>query len=324
MRAIEEPRQQTTEAVGALAGPTWPARHPVLSRALLYGLGLALGAGLLILLALRRGQDARDVLAAKAREMENLSVVLLQDPSGEIALKVLDERFPLDELPAALHALRYRMTALALRQAGKTDDALAMLAKARTRAQSDRDRLAIDLEEAEALLLAERYEATRKRLSSRTAPMAAGQTGIILASLLGAESLAREGRTHDAWAALNRTLADMRAPLASAPTWDVGGHAWTETQAAYKATARLSEWAPGQPEPWRRLVRLAASDVRVKIECARGLFDAGDESSACNIVRMLSVKHAADIALYVDEGSPLAVCLEKNGIELKRGIGRAR
>ena len=311
--------------LGPGASPTtWRREHPVLSRALLYGCAGLLAAVLVVLLQIRRQDDAAAEIEKQRREMENLSIVLLQDPTGEVCLEVLDERFPLKELPAELVALRHRMTALAYRRGGELTQALALLDRARTAAQNERERLAVDLERAETLILSERFDDARALTNTLEHPAAAGDAGILLAALLRAETWALQNQRDAAWESLDGVLAGLRPPLAAGQSWEVGGHAWTATEAAYKATARLARWAPGQSGPWLRLAELGEDDLQIQIEAARGLLAGNAEEAACQVLEGIGPGRDSDVLLYVGHDEALIACAEKCGLLLKATPAPAR
>jgi tetratricopeptide (TPR) repeat protein len=271
---------ESPDPTAVAASSSWRRRHPVLARAVLYGLGLAVGGVLLWLFALRRGQDAEDQHALRWKRLEQLPLVIQMNPEAPEAVKVLDAEYADPALPAALRARAERMRGII--------------------ARNRKDRAAVDASFEQALALdPAAAEATRIEwalcladLKDGPAAMklllAARPTSLTLAlwlELAVAQAEAAYERPPEG-AGLGRVALLGRAPTPlpnEAPVW-LGLTEWTPAGVALETTRwkvlgvdPASEFATGC---WRRLAELAPQDFEALLAATEGLLAGQDPEGA--------------------------------------------
>ncbi|MGE0192021.1 MAG: hypothetical protein AB7T63_08250 [Planctomycetota bacterium] len=265
----------------------WRLRHPVLSRSLLYGVGIALLVGLVMAWAGRRAADEADRHLALQKKLENLSIPLQQDPSGTVVLRALAEDYPLDGLPEDLRGLHHRMRALALVSAGRLDEAIEAGKQAIEAGPAGLARELARVEHARMLLRAERGEQALEGLGP--APSAAtlsapGVLPMVLAWRAQAEATvaARAGRQDEAAGHLARAFRGLPDPVDPATELFFEGHDWSAGEIAFALARDLADLQdPSEAAgTWRRLLRIAPADARVAVEAAVGLEAAGAPTDA--------------------------------------------
>lgn len=269
----------------------WRKRHPVLSRSILYTLGLGLVALLVFLLANRQDEDRAEELAAIQKRIDGLSLVLAADPTGAELLKILDAEFASDDLPrhARQRVLRWRAMAWGSRAQLATTDA------ARTEAWGHADEAhaacaALDLPPEEAYGLAlERTEALllrRDQQGARAALPALEKATQVPAALLRqfllAQWLRLEDRIPDACDLLRGTLRGLEGNIAGAPQAYIGGREWSIAQVATEMATFVTTQGGKVADAalWSQLRSLASDDFEVQKAAAVGLSALGADDDA--------------------------------------------
>jgi tetratricopeptide (TPR) repeat protein len=259
---------------------SWRKQHPVLSRTLLYALGLGLIAVLVYLYQARQAVDDQDRLRALAEEMDALSIVHAIDPDGSMVLKLLDDKFMDPTFPAKLRGRALRWRALALRKQHDPVPVEAALEAADALALEPGERLALKLEWAEARLEASDVEGALAVLPTQAAvaplpPLA------LLRALLFARAEEASGRSAAGYEVLEAALDDLQAPVDAYAEVYVGGREWTCADAATVATEVLARLDGAKPtDLWRRLVRLAPRDFDALLASTRAFLGLGLETDA--------------------------------------------
>jgi len=281
-----------------VSGQPWHKRHPLLSRSLLYGAGVGLAAALLFSLVGRSQEDAARRREALDAELDLLEVVHAMDPSGDLVLKLLDEKFSGDELTTHQRGRALRWRALALRKKKDREGVEAAFQAAEALDLEPLERAALHLEWAEARIAA-------PDLRGAQALLPAGRllqdhpTLLLLRALLSAQIQAglhspKEGRTE-----LDEILSGLPQPLDPEREVYVGGRPWLASQAATVATEFLAqgpeERGQGQRAGlWRRLHLLAPLDFDAQVACARAFLGEGLTAEAR---QAFAVARALDPAL---------------------------
>jgi hypothetical protein len=275
---------------------SWRKRHPVVSRVVLYALGLALGALLVHLFLERQRQDEQDRFAALAHELDALATLHVMDPNGTLVLEALDTRFSGADLPIRLQGRALRWRAMAHRKREELAKMEAALEKAAALDLAAEERFALQLEWAEGLLAFRKTEEARQVLPPAT-DSGAAEPLRLLRTLLHAQALRQEGKDGDALAVLQAAVAPLQAPLDPEVRVYVGGRDWTSAQVA----TVICEWLAGAPgqnplEIWRRLHLLAPRSFRAQRACALGFLalDHKDEAEAAwALARVADPREAA-------------------------------
>lgn len=278
---------------------SWRKRHPVVSRLILYVLGIGIMAVLVHLFLERQAVDEQDRYRAVAQELDGIGVIHLLDPDGSQILKLLDEKFSAPDLPPKVKGRALRWRALALRKRPDHEGAEAALVAAKALDVPAEEHLALGLEWAVARIEAGQVETAHEVLptAAEVAPYPALQ---LLRALLFAQLQEQVGRQDAGAAELEAQLGSLKAPLVEDVLVYVGGREWSALQVATVATEYLAA-RPGAPvaELWRRLARLAPRDLDAQVACARGFLAAGLEAearSAWDRVQALDPRLAAALA----------------------------
>jgi tetratricopeptide (TPR) repeat protein len=293
------------------------------SRTILYGLGAVLLAGLGWALSRRAQEDEAERAHAQRLQLQNLSLLLLQDPAGTTTLSALEGPYAEEALPRSLHALRHRMRALALRSAERHEESLVASAQAVALAPDATERVAAEIEWAHTLQMAGRPGEARERLAALPAPPPGGATLALLIGLADAGAREALGEGAEAVEDLRELLVALPAPLPDGPEIEIEGHAWTPGEAAFllvrfvaKAARATSDGPAAGAEAvaplWRRLLDLRPGDVRIAVEAAGGLLRAGDREAAARALdgarrrdRTLTATYLRALAVD-DDGRALA------------------
>lgn len=260
----------------------WRKRHPILSRVLLFGIGGAVVAVLLLLWQQRQEEDRLTELRGTVAAFDLLLTI---QTGPDQVLRAIDEQLRDPELPLDLRIAAERYTAMALRrnaQLGRGgEDTWARVHAAGKRAVE----LADDRETRNGLLL-ERAEAYLEQADAEGAREALGRgdfgidgpwaklrdqyLAIAEAVELGPEAGARR---------LEEILARWNPPLPLEPRVEAGGRRWNLPQIATVTTERLVRlYAQLGRDPlplWRRLSDLVEYDAREQIICCKALMDLG-------------------------------------------------
>jgi hypothetical protein len=290
---------------------SWRKRHPVISRSVLYVLGLGLAALLAFLYAGRKAEDESAAVDALGQELDALSLVHVVDPTGEQVLALLDEKFSGPTLPVRVRGRALRWRALAHRRRQDRERVEAALREAATLDLEPRERAALRIEWAEARLEAGQGEAALEVLPDEVPPP--GGPLELLRVHVRAHAHVLLGRPSEALALVRRTLAELSSPLASEPRDYVGGRPWSLAEAAHVLTefeVRLADGAAGAA-PWMRLRALAPSDYDAQVAAARGLAAvarSADARSTWARARALDPRRAASDA----RSDPVLAGLERD------------
>lgn len=259
--------------------PSWRKRHPVLARALLYGLGMSLGGLALVLLAGRREQDREDQLAYLWKRLETLPIVIQADPDAAEAVKVLDAEYASATLPAALRARAERLRGIIARN--RKDKAGVQAAFERALALDPGAEESVRIELALCLVDAgDPVEATRHVMTLKPA----STTLRVWAELARSQALLDQPDGMIRRQELVAFVHGLPAPLPVEPPVWLGLAEWTPAGAALECVrwlVRLS--APESQEAlelWRRLAALAPTDFEALLAATEGLLAAEDLDGA--------------------------------------------
>jgi len=278
----------------------WRKRHPLVSRLLLYVLGLGLVVLLVLLLVERQEVDERDRMDALAKELDNLGLVHALDEDGSEVLRLLDDKFSNPDLPPQLRGRALRWRAMALRKRADRDAVERTLEAAASLGLEPTERMALQLEWAEARLEAGDGPGAIAALPDERTVAREPVFGLLRA-LMFARARSLEGDRATGLPDLREALAALEAPLPSAEAAGmrryVGGDDWTLVQVATIATQVLAKEgaASRAPEAWRRLQRLAPRDFDALLACTRGFLDLrldADARAAWEQVRALDPARA--------------------------------
>ncbi|MDA1195052.1 MAG: hypothetical protein O2894_07680, partial [Planctomycetota bacterium] len=271
MMAATELQPETADA------RPWRKRHPVLSRALLYVLGLGLAGLLYVRWQDRRAEDEATRIHTIQLQVDGLGLVLATDPEADRLLSLLDEKYAGTDLPAVTQGRVQRWRAAGWRRKYEiaADDAARDAARARVDAAFEAA-AALDLPPTERTALAlERAETLLARLDLKEARHQLGVAGVwqdpvqgLMATMLDAQALRLEGQPEAALEALRKALAGLPATPPT-PSY-LGGRAWTVAQVAVEMLGFLTrEGAQAADAPlWSRLRGLAPDDFEVQSAAA--------------------------------------------------------
>jgi tetratricopeptide (TPR) repeat protein len=261
---------------------SWRKRHPVLARAVLYGLGLAVGGLLFWLLVLRGETDRQDRHEALRAELDQLAVVLQADPQGTVLLRALEDRYSDPSLPLDVRQRAARWRGYALHLAGRADESNRAYATTAMLDLPRREMGALYLEWARCRL--ERGEADEALfLLDRPVIVGTGPLGL-LGATIRARARVQEGgsATEAARGLLWRLEEASRAPRDGQVDW-VCPVEWRLEEAAVTAAeevASLLGAAEASPEPWRLLARIAPDHFEAQWKCARAFHGLGLKAEA--------------------------------------------
>lgn len=328
-----QPRQEQVQVgadAPAAAALPWRLRHPVLSRSLLYGLGVVVLAGLVVVWMNRRALDDADQHLALQKKLENLSIPLQQDPSGTVVLRALDEDYPLASLPVDLRALHHRVRALALASSGRLDEAIAAGAAAVTAETSGVGRDLARLEHARMLLRAERDDEATSVLGDPPSDSASELLVRALWAQAQATAAVRKDQREQARGLLQGAWDRLPEPLSASGELFFEGHDWTGPEVVFALARDLADLqAPeAAAATWRRLLRVAPGDARVAVEAAIGLDAAGapaDAEAALGQAREIdpvagtAYLRALLMPMEADRAASLEALAQKARLPLKSG-----
>lgn len=269
----------------------WRKRHPVLSRAILYTLGIGLAVLLVVLWSERQDDDRATELAAIQQQIDGLGLVLATDPTGDQLLAILDERFAGDDLPVLARERSLRWRAMAWRRKAETAETDAARDAAHRKADAAHadaaaldlaaeERFALGLERTEALLVRQDLDGARAALPALE--RAPGVTAGLMRQFVQAQLLRLEGRTGDACDLLRATLQGVQGPLPREPDAYIGGREWTTVQVAVELASFVTSQG-GEPSDvalWAHLRALAPEAYDVQRAAASGLAALGAEQQA--------------------------------------------
>ncbi len=272
----------------------WRKRHPVLSRSILYGLGLGLAVLLLVLFTDQKEDDERVRIEALQKELDALSLLMATDPTGQSVLAQLDEKFSASDLPVITQARALRWRAMAWRRGAQHADAqgdeaakqAAIQAAEKALAAADAlklppaERVALRLEWAEALFEREELARARKTLPRpeelTTVPQA------LLATLLRAQGLRLEDKLPASLKLVAGALESVDVPIGTEQQDYVGGRTWSALQLAVELAGYLT--AVGEPAAavgaWNRLRAAAPHDYETQKAAALALTQGGASDDA--------------------------------------------
>ncbi|NNF56892.1 MAG: hypothetical protein HKN04_01495 [Rhodothermaceae bacterium] len=263
----------------------WRKRHPVLSRFVLYPLGLGLAVLLVVLLMERQDDDTATELRALQQQLDGLSLILVADPSGDEVLRILDDKFDRDDLPVRTQGRALRWRALAWRrklnlaadakdEAGKRT-AIAALDKAHAAAAAldlePAERYSLALERAEALLEQQRVDEGIAALPP--ADQAPTPTHDLLRAFTYAQGVRLQDDLETGLGLLRARLGALDAPLEATPVGYVGGREWSRAQVAVELANFVTKEGkrPADSDLWLRLRRLAPKNFDLQVAAALGL-----------------------------------------------------
>ncbi len=276
----------------------WRKRHPVLSRSILYVLGLGLAALLAVLYMNRKDEDEATELEALGKQLNDLSIVMAMDPDGKQVLRILDENFSDADLPVDMQGRALRWRALAHRRGGNHAKAAAAFDAANKLDLPKRERLALNIEWAEALAESGKADEALQRLQPLD-PID-GPLGLLRDFVYVQVQLLRK-QEPAAVRHLQSALAGLAAPLPADQDY-VGGRPWTASQVATVMTELLVTRdaldTKARIAAWRRLAQLAAGDFEAQIATARGFLGlalARDARKALARAEVLDPRQAAAV-----------------------------
>ena len=261
--------------------PSWRKRHPHLARGVLYGLGLAVAVVGVWLVLQRKDVDRCDRLCGLWSRLSQLPIVVQADPSGAVALKVLDEEFSDPTLPDDMKARALRLRGVLANLQKDVPAMNAAFAKARELGgtRDDVDALALEwaycrLEQGDpvgaGLLL--------KGLEPKP-PVLALWKHLITARLRDATGEGVEGR-----AALVRLLDALPRPVPAAPPMWFMLDEWRLETVLIEAARWLVAGLPAKSEAarpiWKRLAEQAPAYPDALVAASEGLVEAGDVVAA--------------------------------------------
>jgi len=264
----------------------WRKRHPILSRSLLYGVGLGLAVLLLVLWMDRRDDDERVRVKALQEELDALSLVLATDPRGDEVLRQLDDKFSEPGLPTITRGRVLRWRAMAWRRkamfAGGAADAKQVKQAAEAAVETALTEAdALDLETSERVALhLEWAEARLERGDVDGAfavlPQPATLTTVtqgLLFSLMRAQGLRLAGSIPAGLQAARAALGAMERPLGTEQQDYIGGRPWSPVQVAVELAGFVD--AVGDPADavaaWNLLRAAAPASFETQVAAARGL-----------------------------------------------------
>lgn len=268
----------------------WRKRRPVLSRVVLYAVGIALAGVLFALLSQRSSEDDQDRIDILRKRLRGMPATLIPVPGGhkEILRILATDDFTDPGLPNDVKSLVERTRAMALRrdlsdpeqtmQARNGIDAALELAKKLAPAQEQQ---ALRLEWAEARLEMGVPEGVHDLLNDPSIQWTA-EPARILRNYLEAVALATDGDKIGAARHANAYLGALQAPLPMKPTLEAGGRPWSSAEAALQGTVYLARIRAGQNDPriWERVLRLAPALCLAHVRAASGLAAMGFEKMA--------------------------------------------
>ncbi len=272
----------------------WRKRHPILSRSLLYGLGLGCAALLLVLFLGRREEDERVRTRALQEELDSLSLVMATDPSGDEVLRQLDEKFSDPDLPTLMRgrvlrwrAMAWRRKALRATGAGRQEAqhaaeraVEAALAKAEALPLDPAERVALHLEWAEGRLEHADVDGAMAILPEPTTLTTVTQG--LLYSLMRAQALRLAGKTSAGLQAADAALGALDRPVGTKAEDYVGGRLWSPVQVAVELANFVG--AVGDPADavatWNLLRAAAPASFETQVAAARGLAQGRAEADA--------------------------------------------
>ena len=302
--AMDADSSDTDSKDAAGPPPPWRKRHPVISRLVLYVLGLGLGILLLVLLVERKETDEADRMQALSQELDALDLVHMLDPEGDQVIALLDEKFSDPDLPVRIRGRALRWRALAWRKKQDPSRVEAYLKEADALDLDSLERAGLHLEWAEARLAIWDADGALEVLPD-VRVVAAHPALALLRAFLFAQARKQTNETEAGLADLRESLAALAAPLdATERSVYVGGKDWTGAQAATVATEYLVTvgGAAGAPAAWRLLQRLAARDFQAQVACTRGFLTLGlteEARTAWDVARRLDPR-LADAAARKD------------------------
>ncbi|MDJ0975412.1 MAG: hypothetical protein QNJ98_13185 [Planctomycetota bacterium] len=290
----------------------WRKRHPVLSRVVLFGIGGAVVAVLLLLWEQRKEEDRLTELRG---EVAAFDLLLTIETGPDQVLKVIDEDLSDPELPLDLRIAAERYRAMALRRNVQFGRAKA---DTWTRVHAAAERafdLADDRETKNGLLLewAEAYLEQADPEGAREA-LARGDFGLdgpwallrdqYLAIARAVELGPEAGAEH-----LEQILARWSPPLPLEPRVEAGGRRWNLPQVATVTTerlVRLYQELGRDPLPlWKRLKDLVQKDARELIVCCKAFVSMGEMELARDAWARAVAADADEAAAWVKNDQTL-------------------
>jgi hypothetical protein len=285
-----------TDATADPAQLPWRKRHPVISRTLLYGLGLGLAALLVVLLTDRKADDERTRIAALQAELDGLSLVLATDPTGDAVLGQLDAKFGEPGLPVITQGRALRWRAMAWRRKASVAQTEALRTEAHEQVEralgacealalTPDERVALQLEWAEARLEREDVDGAAAILPAAT-DLTTVPSALLFTLLRSRIVQIREGKAAGA-ALVLRALDGLETPLSDEQEAYAGGRTWTAAEVAVElAYSLLGRAEPPQAiRAWNRLRAAAARMFFVQAAAAHGLTMLGAQDDALSAWR---------------------------------------
>jgi hypothetical protein len=219
-----------SDAAAAAPAPGWRKRHPVLARAVLYGVGGAVFAVVLVLFLQRRGEDRDTQVDALEKQLASVDLVFAIPGGHAQVLALLDRDFSAPDLPAGLRQRVLRVRGLAHEKGEDLAAAESAFAAAEPLATGARDRAALLVEWAEARAFLGTPESALALLDR---PDAASDGAIaLLHARVRAFALARARRDEESRRVLAAALAAAPTPPPEGPVDHVGLRDWTPAEAA--------------------------------------------------------------------------------------------
>lgn len=322
-------RGQGPTSEGPSPAGGWRKRHPVASRLLLYGLGLALFAGLFFAWNRRRAEDADAVLRAERMKLENLVLLLPRGGDSasmkaraEVYLNILDTEYAIEAQHASLLPLRARMRALGLRAAGRHEEAAALLVGLDAEALPSDEQVALGLERVEARLDASQGEAALADVRSLAGLLRDRPVAALLARSLEARALEAAGDREGAAALLAQARLDLGASLPAVPKLSLAGHDWSLGEALVSAVRAESAWGADPQAPWLHVLAVAGDDARLVLEAAAALARLGASEAGEALERGARLDET--LALSFAQSEPALAALPRGAELLLKSAAPAR
>ena len=303
-------------------GASWRRRHPVLSRAILYGLGLALVVIAVVLLAKRKDVDEQDRLQYLDARLLSLDLLFGSKEGRQQARQVLHEEYQDAKLPPDLRARAIRVQAQLDAKDGDHEGALARLDEAAALEVSPASAFAMAIERAETLQIMERGEDALAVLE-RAGAAPNGVLALVRASVR-AWILGENGRGADALESLERVLAQRQRAWEGETSQVVGALEVQPSHAWIQATRMLGTIRPLRAEDWIRVAQLFPADTIAASTAAQGLMALGADEQAARVWLQLKMREP-QAAAREEAADPSLAGLQKifeEGLKAEDGKGR--
>ncbi len=273
--------EETRAASNTSPQKPWRKRHPVLARAILYSLGIALGLGLYLMLEARKKSDAAHAIEVDSKFLENMPLLLAKDPTGRKLEFVIDEEFEGREVADHIGSRVERWRAIAFRSQKRYADAESALDRARALTSDAACLDAIALERAYVRLAEGDFERALDALGQPSLrPVTDPLNGLELVVRAGV--LEKLGQRADAERALRSFVDATPDTLKRRPVRRAGGREWTSRGTIAIVFETLANFvSPSESlDIWKSLHKRAGRDYNVQLSCTRAFLKRGKQHLA--------------------------------------------